>query len=333
LFFSGYAFGFIREFFSKKVFYRKKKLIAWYNATVNAIFLLSHPKIKEIIHDKQNAKNTILLFFWGMGSCEFLPFIDTRIFRKVLVKMHRYDLFEYLYEDYIPYRKKLIQHATHILPSHLEGLQYLQKKYPGFRNKFLINRVGTKPSGKTVSPGASEKMIIYSCSTLSEVKRVNLMLAAAAKLTIPFEWYHIGDGVLKDALLAEKAALKLEGKFNFLGFVQPAVLKEFYLGKTIDLFVNTSASEGIPVSILEMLSLGVPVLATDVGSVREAVDDSVGHLLPKELTVEKLVKELELMYAKIKTEKKSYTAACISKFNEIGNSDIANNELVQILLQ
>ena len=46
------------------------------------------------------------------------------------------------------------------------------------------------------------------------------------------------------------------------------------------MFVNVSESEGIPVSIMEALAAGVPVLATDVGGTSELVGENNGILLP-----------------------------------------------------
>jgi glycosyltransferase involved in cell wall biosynthesis len=55
-----------------------------------------------------------------------------------------------------------------------------------------------------------------------------------------------------------------------------------YAQEPVDLFVLLSRSEGLPVSIQEALAAGVPVLATDVGGVAEAVgrDGEAGLLLP-----------------------------------------------------
>ncbi len=52
---------------------------------------------------------------------------------------------------------------------------------------------------------------------------------------------------------------------------------------SFDLFVLPSRNEGFPVTIMEAMLAGIPVIATDVGGVRESVDDSVtGLVVPPE---------------------------------------------------
>ena len=49
------------------------------------------------------------------------------------------------------------------------------------------------------------------------------------------------------------------------------------------MFINCSESEGIPVSIMEALSFGIPVIATNVGGTSEVVIDGYnGFLLDKD---------------------------------------------------
>ena len=48
------------------------------------------------------------------------------------------------------------------------------------------------------------------------------------------------------------------------------------------IFLNTSESEGLPVSIMEALSAGFPVVATNVGGTSEAVVEGAGELLGAE---------------------------------------------------
>ncbi|NJK95527.1 MAG: glycosyltransferase [Bacteroidales bacterium] len=50
------------------------------------------------------------------------------------------------------------------------------------------------------------------------------------------------------------------------------------------MFLNTSLSEGVPVSVMEALSFGLPVIATDVGGTGELINDEVGMLINPEIS-------------------------------------------------
>jgi len=54
------------------------------------------------------------------------------------------------------------------------------------------------------------------------------------------------------------------------------------------LFINVSETEGIPVSIMEAQSAGIPVLATNVGGTSEIVDQENGFLVPNDFGVENI---------------------------------------------
>jgi glycosyltransferase involved in cell wall biosynthesis len=56
-------------------------------------------------------------------------------------------------------------------------------------------------------------------------------------------------------------------------------VRDFYLTQPVDVFVNASTTEGVPVSIMEAMSFGVPVVATDVGGTGELVNSRNGALL------------------------------------------------------
>lgn len=60
--------------------------------------------------------------------------------------------------------------------------------------------------------------------------------------------------------------------FEFRGNVPNDELQWFYRSNRIDCFITTSETEGLPVSIMEAMSYGIPVIATDVGGIREMVD-------------------------------------------------------------
>jgi len=124
-------------------------------------------------------------------------------------------------------------------------------------------------------------LTIASCSNLVSVKRVDRMIDALSQYGGRVHWIHFGDGPLKEELEAQ--ARKLPGNigWRFAGARPNGEIMEFYRTNYIDVFVNVSESEGVPVSIMEALSFGIPVVATDVGGTHEIVEDGENGLLLK----------------------------------------------------
>jgi glycosyltransferase involved in cell wall biosynthesis len=87
----------------------------------------------------------------------------------------------------------------------------------------------------------------------------------------------VGEGELRGAVVAEIERLGVGDRvrwFPYRGAMWP------YLG-ALDVFVLSSAWEALPLSVLEAMSCGLPVIATDVGGLAEAVaDGDTGRLVP-----------------------------------------------------
>ena len=86
----------------------------------------------------------------------------------------------------------------------------------------------------------------------------------------------VGRGELQAELAERLAALKLDGHAFMLG-ARTDVPK---LLAVSDMYVSASHWEGLPVAVLEGMSAGLPVVATDVGDVRHVVAENTGFVVP-----------------------------------------------------
>ena len=106
---------------------------------------------------------------------------------------------------------------------------------------------------------------------LVPVKDHRLFLQAAALLALNrphLKFKVIGDGGLKAGLIDYASALGIGGRVEFLGWQRD--LAAVYSG--LDIVVLTSLNEGTPVSLIEAMACGRPVVATDVGGVPDLLD-------------------------------------------------------------
>ena len=61
-------------------------------------------------------------------------------------------------------------------------------------------------------------------------------------------------------------------------------LRDYVAEHSFDCFVSASSTEGLPISIVEAFSFGIPAVATSAGGTNELVNSQTGILLPVELT-------------------------------------------------
>lgn len=86
-----------------------------------------------------------------------------------------------------------------------------------------------------------------------------------------------GNGPSKERLEGLVGQLDLDRNVHFLGFLnEDQIMSELQIS---DLFVLPSFVEGVPVSVMEAMAVGVPVIATNVGGTSELVGSETGILV------------------------------------------------------
>ena len=131
---------------------------------------------------------------------------------------------------------------------------------------------------------------LISCAGISHVKRLDLLIEALGEIDDKhagkLKWTHIGSGPDESAIrkLAEERLGHLFD-FEFTGYMPNSSVHRYYEEHSCDLFINVSSMEGLPVSLMESISYGIPAIATNVGGTREVViDGSTGLLLSPDPT-------------------------------------------------
>jgi len=131
---------------------------------------------------------------------------------------------------------------------------------------------------------------------LVETKGMDELAAAAEPLLRKypdFQLVCVGDGPARDKMLALQDRLGRDGAVVLPGRVAPEDVPLFLQGS--DFLVLPSHSEGMPQAILEAMNCGLPVVATRVGGVPEAVLEGETGLLVEAKNVEQLRKAMERM--------------------------------------
>lgn len=109
---------------------------------------------------------------------------------------------------------------------------------------------------------------------LVEIKGAEVLLKAWEQVPAPAHLVIIGTGALEEQLKAQAAA-KLPGRVTFTGRIENV---DEYL-QAADAWTLPSFGEGLPVSLLEAMSVALPVVATPVGAIPEIIQSGVNGLI------------------------------------------------------
>jgi colanic acid/amylovoran biosynthesis glycosyltransferase len=210
-------------------------------------------------------------------------------------RAHGVDLYPQRHSpSYLPSRSFTYRLLDGVFPDSELGTQYLTTTYPFAASKSAVARMGVDDPGFASHPSPPGQLSVVSCSFVVPVKRVDLIAkavasAARARPDLHVEWHHFGEGPLLSYVerLAQ-SILPTNATARFPGYPGIDALMDFYRVHPIDVFVNSSSSEGTPVAVMEAISCELPVVATAVGGNSEIVSEANGVLLPPDASEEQI---------------------------------------------
>lgn len=138
-----------------------------------------------------------------------------------------------------------------------------------------IDTTRYQPKAGSCNANRTKYLKLGTAARLSPEKNLGLLIRAVAVCRdrgLEIRLDIVGDGPQRVELEALVDDLGLSAQIVFPGCMDS--LEDWYPG--LDAFVLPSLSEGMPISILEALACGCPVIATDVGAVHELLDGIKG---------------------------------------------------------
>lgn len=238
---------------------------------------------------------------------------------RLVSRAHGYDVYEDRHEPaVIPFRRSMIRGVEHlyVVSEHARG--YISELYPEAAARLSVARLGVAtPTFR--APASSDGVLrVASCSFVRPVKRIDLLLKSVVKLAQEsrqqVEWTHLGGGAGLEAVAEYARAGPPNLRCDFRGDVPNSEVLEFYRRNPVDVFANTSASEGVPVSIMEALACGIPVVATGVGGTPELVGPHNGCLLRMNAEPTEIAAALRSVAAR-REMREAALESCLEKFS------------------
>ncbi len=287
-------------YFYKEI-WRRKRTVVFLKDLKKLLFFISYGVRQfEILTRlvEQEGRDIVLYSYWSWETA-FAFFLLKKHYPDVVMicRAHGFDVYSERHaNNYMPFNKSYLNALNRVYCVSQHALRYMETDYDISKDILRVSRLGVDDPGM-IAAYSNSKMHIISCSNVIKIKRIDRIVDALKELevmtSLPIEWTHIGDGDLCD-MMKEYANVALKRvKVNWLGRISNTEVKTYFSENKIDCFINTSDNEGVPVSIMEALSFGVPVVAFDVGGVAEVVNDKVGKCLDATSSSRELAMEIQ----------------------------------------
>lgn len=160
--------------------------------------------------------------------------------------------------------------------------------FPG-NIRIIYNGIADNPSAIMKTDGRGDNFFVVGViCRLEHQKGVHDLIEAISYLHFlpDIVLRIIGEGSYRSALDSLCHELKVSSRVFFSGFKQGDELDMVY--QSLDLYVLPSHWEGLPYGILEAMRSGLPIVATNVGGISEAIRDGVDGILVKHQSPESL---------------------------------------------
>lgn len=133
--------------------------------------------------------------------------------------------------------------------------------------------------------GVTDELLVLQVGRCIEAKRQLDLVRAVDRLTdrVSDPDIHlaiVGDGPQRSELESAVRDRGLDDHVSVVGRVPPSRIHDYYAAA--DAYTQVSAYEGMPMTLLEAMASGLPLIGTDVPGIAEFVDNETGRLVPPE---------------------------------------------------
>jgi glycosyltransferase involved in cell wall biosynthesis len=205
-------------------------------------------------------------------------------------------------EAFMPFEKFKIDNCDKIYSISSHGLNHLKTTFPYCAQKFKLGKLGVLDPLTTNNLVDFNFFRIATCSGITPNKRMYRMPEILSHLSdLNIQWVHMGSANENNLkrLQLEIEKYKVQNMCVLKGWTDNPQVIEYYKNNQVNVFINLSKAEGVPVSIMEAFSFGIPAIATDTVGNPEIVDESCGFVLPIEFEA----KEVSLIIRELFADK------------------------------
>lgn len=239
-------------------------------------------KIEQEIVPKLSEKY-IFYDFWFENSALALSILKYKnLINGFVTKAHGFDVYDERWGSVgVPFRNWKIENIDALYIVSDFGINYvknkIQKKY---HDKIYLSRYGVINQPLKIQKASGHIKTIVSCARLMSFKMIDHIPVLLKGIDEPILWIHFGDGDDREKVETACKQLPPHIEYKLMGQVDNKKIVDFYKNNYVDLLLSLSITEGLPVSMIEALSFGIPIVAVPAGGVPELViDNETGFIL------------------------------------------------------
>jgi len=264
-----------------KISYLKKFDILWFQHIIYvlpALLMFKRPKIVLIVH--------------GRKACNIIPYY-----------YYPFKLFLVSFTE-----KIVIKRCSKIIVLNNDDLNFYQKNFPKIKDRFVlvptfyndrIFKLSNKEEAKKRLKLTNQKIFIYT-GRLVRSKGLEFCLkifTAYLRANKAAVFLIIGSGDQKKPLENEAKRMKIANKVKFIDHLENRNLAIYY--QAADVFLLSSAGEGLPISCLEAMACGTPILAKCAVGINELVKNCInGYIFDQNKeNINKIVAKAEKIFS------------------------------------
>jgi glycosyltransferase involved in cell wall biosynthesis len=294
--------------------------------------LLKARSLRRWIADN-DLRDAVFYDYWFENSTLALAVLrDLDAIHCAVSRAHGFDVFDERWGRLgrVPFREFKAERLDAIFSISQGGVDYLREKLGPGGEKVRLARLGVaKPPPSHPQP-PPDRPLVVSCAVMRPLKRVHLIPEVLFECGQPLHWVHFGDGPERARVESAAAALPDEVTWELRGWVDNAEVHEFYATHRVSAFLSLSASEGVPVSMMEAQSYGVPIVALAVGGVPEVVQAETGVLLPPEASTAAIAEALTRALGPGRFDAERLRALFATRFDASANYEEFADALVEL---
>lgn len=245
-------------------------------------------KADYLLSNHNRSEKAVYYAFWADSEALILSLLKRNGLKNLMItRMHGYDLYEELDgKQGLPWRWFLLNYIDLFITISLHGLNYFTQRYPQTKSKTDCFYLGIEQSaGFSLNKAPDKGYHVVSCGWVYPHKNVFGIFEALKGMPDAY-WEHFGDGddFSKLKALVNESSTSLS--VNLPGKMDAKSVFDKYSSESYTCFLSLSNTEGLPVSMMEAMAFGIPLVSTNVGGCAEIVNEDTGVLLPDNYTEE-----------------------------------------------